>query len=273
MDLILCRNVFIYFNRTAVTRVISKFTNTLKSGGYLITGHAELHDQKPSGLSVQAFPESIVYRRDNARCGAETRPLRSGVTRVTSMAPTMVLHRAGNHRHAVAIPRPRTSASPLATVPRMATPPSVKDSFKAQAASADDLYNQARGYADVGHYEAAIHSCQLALTRDALAEKPYYLLAQIAEVQGNLEAAKNFLKKVLYLAPASVAAHLELGALYAKEHDLARAWKLLNGARELLQALPADAVIEPFANLSAAQLLPEVHRRIEQLSYTPSGLS
>jgi chemotaxis protein methyltransferase CheR len=137
----------------------------------------------------------------------------------------------------------------------------------------EDLYSQASGYADVGHYEAAIRSCQLALTRDALAERPYYLLAQIAEVQGNIAAAKNFLKRILYLAPASVTAHLELGALYAREQDLPRAGKMLNIALELLQGLPPETVIEPFADLSAAQLLPEVQRRIEQLSHTSHRVS
>src|SRR5215510_5905191 len=57
MDLILCRNVLIYFDRTAIAPVITKFTNTLKVGGYLVTGHAELHDQKPSGLAVKTLSE------------------------------------------------------------------------------------------------------------------------------------------------------------------------------------------------------------------------
>ena len=60
IDLILCRNVFIYFDRAAITHVITKFTNTLKVGGYLVTGHAELHDQKPSGLCCKNF--SRIYR-------------------------------------------------------------------------------------------------------------------------------------------------------------------------------------------------------------------
>jgi hypothetical protein len=34
---------------------------------------------------------------------------------------------------------------------------------------------------------------------------------------------------------------------------------------ELLKALPPDALIEPFVDLPASQLLPEVQRRIEQL--------
>jgi chemotaxis protein methyltransferase CheR len=274
LDLILCRNVFIYFDRAAVTRVISKFTNTLKVGGYLITGHAELHDQKPSELSVKAFPESIIYQRDNARSRAsQTIPLETRAAGVPSMAPTSVRHLEDLPSNPVAVPQPRTSAYPVAKVFCTMASHLVHDSSKVHATSAEDLYNQARAYADVGHYEAAIRSCQLALTGDALAEKPYYLLAQIAEVQGNIAAAKNFLKKILYLAPASVTAHLELGALYGREQDLPRAWKMLNLALELLKALPPDAVIEPFADLPAAQLLPEVQRRIEHLSHTSPELS
>jgi chemotaxis protein methyltransferase CheR len=93
------------------------------------------------------------------------------------------------------------------------------------------------------------------------------LLAQIAEVQGDIATAKDFLKKVLYLSPEAITAHLELGALYAREHDLPRAWKMLNLALQLLKTTPPDAVIEPFADLPAAQLLPEVQRRIAQLGY------
>jgi chemotaxis protein methyltransferase CheR len=273
MDLILCRNVFIYFDRAAVTQVVSKFTNTLRVGGYLITGHAELHDQKSNELTVKAFPESIAYRRENKRSGTSpTRPLEGHPAVVPSMAPTSVLHLEAISREPVASPQPQPLAQPLAHVSDTATPHTIYDSSKGQETSAEELYIQACGYADVGHYEAAIRVCQQALTKDALAEKPYYLLAQIAEVQGNLAAAKNFLKKILYLTPASVTAHLELGALYTRERDLSRVRKMLNLALELLKVLPPDAVIEPFANLPAAQLLLEVQRRLEQLGYPSHGL-
>lgn len=273
IDLILCRNVFIYFDRAAVTRVVSKFTKTLQVGGYLITGHAELHDQKPGELSVKTFPESIIYRREKACSGAsQTIPLESRAAHVPSMTPPSVRPLEGSSSKPVAFPQPQSSASPRAKI-SCTVPHTAADSPNAQATSVEDLYSQASGYADVGHYEAAIRSCQLALTRDGLAERPYYLLAQIAEVQGNIAAAKNFLKRILYLAPASVTAHLELGALYAREQDLPRARKMLNIALELLQGLPPETVIEPFADLSAAQLLPEVQRRIEQLSHTSHRVS
>ena len=91
-------------------------------------------------------------------------------------------------------------------------------------------------------------------------------------MQGNITGAKEFLKKMLYVAPTSVVAHLDLGALYAREQDLPRAWKMYMRAIELLKALPPDAIIEPFVDLPASQLLLEVQRRMEQLSAPSSTL-
>jgi chemotaxis protein methyltransferase CheR len=274
MDLILCRNVFIYFDRAAVTRVVTKFTNTLKMGGYLVTGHAELHDQQPSGLFVRNFPESVIYQRHSAGTPApEVRSPQTPPANVPPLAPKPVPQAGSVLRTPFAVSPMRPPRHTLAKGPSTTMRAGAHDPSQVCSSSMDDLYRQARGYADAGNYEAARRYCQVALSRDSLAEKPYYLLAQIAEVQGDLSAAKNFLKKILYLSPGAVSAHLELGALYTRENDLLRARRMFKVALEQLKTLPADAVIEPFADLSAAQLLPEVQRRLEQLSCTSHELS
>jgi chemotaxis protein methyltransferase CheR len=268
IDLILCRNVFIYFDRAAVARVLMKLTNTLRVGGYLVTGHAELHDQQPSGLRVKAFSESVIYQREGARAqDPEPRTSRTHTANMPSMAPKFIRQSTALPIKPLASAQAQTPRPPVGHASGTAMRPAVDDSCQAPPSSTEDIYRQAQGYADVGNYEAARRCCQLALAKDSLAEKPYYLLAQIAEVQGDIATAKDFLKKVLYLSPEAITAHLELGALYAREHDLPRAWKMLNLALELLKTMPPDAVIEPFADLPAAQLLPEVQRRIAQLGH------
>ena len=64
LDLIICRNVFVYFEKSYITQVMKKFCDALKPGGYLITGHAELQAQDYSELyQAKIFPESIVYQK------------------------------------------------------------------------------------------------------------------------------------------------------------------------------------------------------------------
>ncbi|MBF0368184.1 MAG: tetratricopeptide repeat protein [Magnetococcales bacterium] len=70
MDLIVCRNVFIYFDQETVARLMTKFAQTLRPGGYLMTGHAELSPEVrqaatrgESGLVLKTFPESVVFQR------------------------------------------------------------------------------------------------------------------------------------------------------------------------------------------------------------------
>ena len=63
MDLILCRNVFIYFNNLAIKKILDKFHTALRPLGYLLVGHTELHNQQSNKLHIKMFDESIAYQR------------------------------------------------------------------------------------------------------------------------------------------------------------------------------------------------------------------
>jgi len=63
IDLILCRNVFIYFETSAIAKVLNKFYQALQPLGYLLTGHAELSNQNLSQFQTKIFSESFIYQR------------------------------------------------------------------------------------------------------------------------------------------------------------------------------------------------------------------
>ena len=63
MDMILCRNVFIYFDPNAVSAVAAKFAATLCEGGYLLTAHTELIGHPVQKLESRLFVEGVVYQR------------------------------------------------------------------------------------------------------------------------------------------------------------------------------------------------------------------
>lgn len=58
-----------------------------------------------------------------------------------------------------------------------------------------------QAWANLGDYKQVVEWCQQALQIDNFSENPYYILAHIAEEQGNVEQAKALFKKIIYLAP------------------------------------------------------------------------
>lgn len=62
-DVILCRNVFIYFNRELQLYLLSKFHQSLNSGGYLVKGKAETIIKEVSGCFEDVDSNARIYRK------------------------------------------------------------------------------------------------------------------------------------------------------------------------------------------------------------------
>ncbi len=206
MDLIVCRNVLIYFDRAALAGVVARFGRTLRAGGLLLTGHAELHDQNPAPLRVRLFRESLVYQKD-----AATRP-----------APPVLAPRAIE-----AAPAPRELPTPTVPCP---------------CKSADEWLADAGAHADAGRHEDAARCCRSALATDAAHVGAHLLWARVAIEQADFEQAKTLLRKGIYLAPSEAEAYAELGALYQREGNGARARQLWAHALELVRGTANDAL-------------------------------
>ncbi|MBX3171745.1 MAG: hypothetical protein KF760_30320 [Candidatus Eremiobacteraeota bacterium] len=63
LDLIVCRNVLIYFERSLIAAVLERFMHSLRPGGFLLTGHGELQGLANLPLDLCSFENSIVYQR------------------------------------------------------------------------------------------------------------------------------------------------------------------------------------------------------------------
>jgi chemotaxis protein methyltransferase CheR len=62
-DVILCRNMLIYFSPTAFTSVIDLFAEVLRPGGYLMLGHSESLLDRTTPFAPVLLDGSVVYRR------------------------------------------------------------------------------------------------------------------------------------------------------------------------------------------------------------------
>ncbi|MBE9184062.1 chemotaxis protein CheR [Microcoleus sp. LEGE 07076] len=330
MDLILCRNVFVYFEAQYISQVLKKFAKTLRVGGYLMTGHAEVHSQAMNEFQAKIFPESVVYQTKNlpkdapgtmessiapapqaqsaldesrkaGKVNGDRRNLLPGGTVPASLengnfGNLSSLLAAGNglgkmlrsryfegDRASKKVPdlspTPEPKKLPTQT-PQMlileakacfknkAYPEAIdkaKQAIDLQCHNFDADYLLAQIYANLGKYSQAIEHCKRASKVDAMSVFPYFLQAHIAEEQGDLETAKSFLKKTIYLCPSFVSAYLELGNIYNKEGQLNIAVKMYNSSCDILKKLPPNTPIEQQGKMTANQVLMDVEKKLVKL--------
>lgn len=241
MDLIVCRNVFIYFGRDAVTHVLRKFSATLRPEGFLVTGHAELHGAPLGDLQARSFPQSVIYQ-----CGSASIP---------DKVPSQKAHTPPRFPSAP-LPAPNVVApTPKKAAPLPKAEPSdalaqatawigqgrpvealqlLKTCLERQPSDLAALCLAAQAQANLGRLDEAEVLCQRAIAVSSFAALPYQMLARIAAERGDAELAKSLLKKVIYLNPSLVRAYLELSAIYAREDDAPRAAQMKRAALSLL---------------------------------------
>jgi chemotaxis protein methyltransferase CheR len=72
VDLLLCRNVTIYFNRATTKALMGRFHTALCDGGYLFLGHSETLWQLSDAFTLVPLGDAFVYRRDDGPQGWAT---------------------------------------------------------------------------------------------------------------------------------------------------------------------------------------------------------
>jgi len=71
MDVILCRNVIIYFNIDTKCQVIRTFYDKLRPGGHLLLGHSESLINLSTSFELRHLRRDLVYRRPLPGMGTE----------------------------------------------------------------------------------------------------------------------------------------------------------------------------------------------------------
>jgi len=268
-DLIICRNVFIYFDFNAIAQVIDKFYCSLAPGGFLLTGHTELHTHKTEAFQVKNFPQSAAYQRHSG--------LDEKSKDLHPLTPAAKFESRETKIFNPFVPKLKTgddvSTNTQQTLLDTAKQSLIQKAYADVIQIAEQLIAlapqhfqayclMAEAYANFGDYSQANQACQQALQINPLAIEPYHLLAQIAEEQGDHDSAKSFLKRIIYLAPSSVNAHLELGSIYEREGNEKQAQKIWRSLLEILQNLPQEQAIDFHNQQNTAELKAHVLKHL-----------
>src|SRR5512133_3273482 len=84
MDLIICRNVTIYFPEQVTRIVIDRFYNSLVDGGWLVIGHSEHSLSVYNRFRTRNFPDAILYQRLAEQPKVEKQPASLFATQVAA---------------------------------------------------------------------------------------------------------------------------------------------------------------------------------------------
>jgi len=95
VDLLLCRNVTIYFNRATTKALMSRFHNVLSDGGYLFLGHSETLWQMNDTFTLVPLGDAFVYRRDDPKPVVERRAVLPERRTEEGDAPILLHERRG----------------------------------------------------------------------------------------------------------------------------------------------------------------------------------
>jgi chemotaxis protein methyltransferase CheR len=249
MDLILCRNVSIYFAPETTQQMVNRFHQALVEGGWLIVGHSEPSLSTYSAFTGQIVAGTLLYQKEKAAVAPRPQPAASARQLATAVPPTdplaeaQQLLRDGRIEAAITLLEKAAATQPL---------------------PAAALCLLARTHADSGHWAQARHWCERAKVVDPLFPEVYDLLAMIETHEGRPDAAIHNLKKVLYLDPARPLAHFHLALLYKKQSQVVMAQRALKNVLHRMESIPADALL-PDTDHSAGRLTAVAQRLLEEM--------
>lgn len=242
MDLILCRNVLMYFTHEAQRATAARLQKALVAGGWLGVSPAEASAGLFPQLVPVNFPGAILYRKDPPSVPDRLSSSPAGWALAESPAPLCV----------ASVPAGAVGGPPV-LASRSEERAESQEPIGVPADLASDV-QRARALADQGRLDDARSLCEAVLARDRLDPEAHLLLAAICQEVGEIRPALEALRRALYLAPDSAPAHFLLGSLLLRQGQRQRGRRAMETVVRLLSALPGDELVAGSDGLTAGRL-------------------
>lgn len=269
MDLILFRNVAIYFEDVIMREMALRFQRCLVSEGWFVVGAAEAGSAICDPFIFWNFPGAILYRRGIApphRPGIAVTPQDWAAVPSTGRAKILDLLPVGEvpvrPPPINAPPRPPEQADPYKEGLVMMGKGNYEgaiERFHARIAKDPKFVPAyceiARAHANRGRLKDAGAWCDKAIMKDPLLAEAYYILALIRQEEGEHEEAVGLLKKTLYLVPDFLLAHFSLAVIHRQSGRRDEAMRHRSQALRLGAKMPPDEILPGTDGMTAAQLL------------------
>jgi chemotaxis protein methyltransferase CheR len=289
MDVILCRNVLMYFTRPVVNDIVQSFRGALRPDGWLVPSMTETTLINQPGLEGVRFGEVTLFHHQKTEFPAVRQKVEdtrdAGLTAVLrktddggnpfgELLSEKALRKAEERENNIAselllelplpaLPAIEDSGAFEALVDAVNVPETAAASVGlstevagvAQAAdAAQEAGDRARCLADAGRLDEALVEAERAVTEHKMSAYCQCIHATILRELGETQRALQAFDRALYLDPHFVPAHFGIGSLYRFLGKDVRAARHLGNALELIEALPDQDSVMLWGDMTARHL-------------------
>ncbi|HUB34046.1 MAG TPA: protein-glutamate O-methyltransferase CheR [Bryobacteraceae bacterium] len=242
-DLILCRNVLMYFGPELIRKAVAAFHDVLMPGGWLVVGSAELNIETFANFSSVNLAGVTFYRKplEFAPKSPLEAPLQQKPTGFPVLQEVPVVPHRPLGRGTTSLRRP---VSPVITPAVSGVP-------------------QVRFLADRGEWSVAESLGRQLVETEPLNAPAHFTLALILEHTSSCEEAERSLRRAIYLDRSFALAHYHLGLCLERTRRTQGARKSFRNVMGLLYTRPGDEVIEYGDGITVSELKELARMHIE----------
>lgn len=240
IDLILCRNVLIYFKHDIIHSIMRKINSTLVNNGILMLGASD--PLVLEGTDLKHCPnKNMVF-------------VKSNVNVVLNKSTATILQK----------PNKTTIINKETKIIEDAnTQPSNNDLLF--------FFNKAVDLANEGIFEQAEQYFKTCIELDSTHKESYFYYALILVGQERIAEAEMYLKKALFLDHEFIEGHFQLGLLFLKQNQSPKGLKCFENALSLVRKQDPEGIVPDSNGLTYAKF--ETMLQKEMKLYLNKGLT
>lgn len=272
-DLILCRNVLIYFDTAIISRIMQKLNESLQFKGYLLLGASDPIVQDHKTELVYHYKHGMLFSREVSFTRATSQTPQKAIVRgehreidqqnrdvISRRRESQLLTDAKKQRedYQKTLKKPGVTKETILNLLNEAQWQSVLASIekidKTSSKPGFDLYAKATAFANLGQLEQAANLFKDSLILDPTNKYCHFTYALTLLELMNFASAENELRKAIFLDRNFVAAHYQLGLLLMRNKQQASGLKSLRNALSIASTRNASEQVHGTKGLSYGRL-------------------